>query len=310
MENLIMSTTSISADQNITPSPKGSAKAIRLTVANPRLPGRREYNLQKVLNNPIHVTDPNIVDLFMVVLLKARQFSASDYLSQLTLHIKLSELKNMLASTNVLKAWLLNTLLEHRYIEVPEQSSDFKFNAQNLANDDVIRIRYTPTKCLDLVLAHSYQDYPWYEIISCYEYSLCCQSIQMGICEQFLLTRKMLQPKELSYIRTDLQQWVICYPPYLLLKALQAISDGEIANSPRDVFANVLRFLNENVSNVDLSSTKPEIATKDHDSYERPTFAVPTALEYEFFEGICGINDAALRFSTREYLAYLNMLEQ
>lgn len=103
---------------------------------------------------------------------------------------------------------------------------------------------------------------------------------------------------------------MICYPPYLLLKALQAISDGEIANSPRDVFANVLRFLNENVSNVDLSSTKPEIATKDHDSYERPTFAVPTALEYEFFEGICGINDAALRFSTREYLAYLNMLEQ
>ena len=71
-----------------------------------------------------------------------------------------------------------------------------------------------------------------------------------------------------------------------------------------------LRFLNENVSNVDLSSTKPEIATKEHDSYERPTFAVPTALEYEFFEGICGINDAALRFSTREYLAYLNMLEQ
>jgi len=114
----------------------------------------------------------------------------------------------------------------------------------------------------------------------------------------------------LSCIRTDLQQWVICYPPYLLLKALQAISDREIANSPRDVFANVLRFLNENVSNVDLSSTKPEIATKDHDSYERPTFAVPTALEYEFFEGICGINDAALRFSTREYLAYLNMLEQ
>ena len=137
-----------------------------------------------------------------------------------------------------------------------------------------------------------------------------CQSIQMGICEQFLLTRKILQPKELSCIRTDLQQWVICYPPYLLLKALQAISDGEIANSPRDVFANVLRFLNENVSNVDLSSTKPEIATKDHDSYERPTFAVPTALEYEFFEGICGINEAALRFSTREYLAYLNMLEQ
>ena len=91
-----MSTTSISADQNIAPSIKGSAKAIRLTVANPRLPGRREYNLQKVLDNPIHVTDPNIVDLFMVVLLKARQFSASDYLSQLTLHIKLSELKNML----------------------------------------------------------------------------------------------------------------------------------------------------------------------------------------------------------------------
>ena len=59
-----MSTTSISADQNIAPSIKGSAKAIRLTVANPRLPGRREYNLQKVLDNPIHVTDPNIVDLF------------------------------------------------------------------------------------------------------------------------------------------------------------------------------------------------------------------------------------------------------
>ena len=60
-----------------------NAKAIRLTVANPRLPGRREYNLKKVLDNPIHVTDPNIADLFMVVLLKARQFSASDYLSQL-----------------------------------------------------------------------------------------------------------------------------------------------------------------------------------------------------------------------------------
>ena len=113
----------------------------------------------------------------------------------------------------------------------------------------------------------------------------------------------------LTFERIYNNGWFVI-PPYLLLKALQAISDGEIANSPRDVFANVLRFLNENVSNVDLSSTKPEIATKDHDSYERPTFAVPTALEYEFFEGICGINEAALRFSTREYLAYLNMLEQ
>ena len=271
------------------------------------LPAYLTRHIEQHLTNFPIIKDPAVIELLRLSLLKSRRFSADEYLSEETLSLQFNELVQDLTPDRrfgrKLSSWLLQTLLDHGEIRVDIDNDNFEFTDWNL-NDPIISLIKTPQDCLSLLLDELYGKRRRQDLAKNYEFARCCEVIQAKLCEDYL-DRKSLMP---AHRRDDfaklLQQWVVCYPPFMLVNFIEAMSQETIKTRYAEVLDVLDGFLQTHVLYPDLYKIMHDNQI-DCEFHKRPDGLDKSSMEQVFFEGISGVCDAALRFSTRQYIAYL-----